>query len=225
MSLRLLVRIVLLGMLCPLALQAGPWPREKGTAFISNSLEVSEDEYGPLYYASSYAEYGLTPKLSFGGKIAQATLTGTEGHAFLGVSLLQKGAHALSLEVSAGQRGDSYWAGLGLAYGRGFTFRDRNGWLTAEATVKVPDQEDRYYGGLAGREAKLDFTVGLTMKNGLKTMLQLYTTHTEDDAAQIKIAPGVAIPFGERFHLEVGARIVPDKTEQSGLLVGFWQTF
>ncbi|WP_425038089.1 hypothetical protein [Primorskyibacter sp. S187A] len=109
MSVMLLRLWIMWLLIVPGLVAAGPWPRGVGTAFVSTATEVYEAEDGELsQYSSLYGEYGLTPKLSLGGKFSRGTEAGLEAQVHLGIGLLQRGPHALSVELSYTHRQFEY---------------------------------------------------------------------------------------------------------------------
>lgn len=232
--------LLCLGLWLPSLALAGPWPREKGTGFLSFSVELWESNLPdlPHYYASTFVEYGLTERLTLGSKYAMGSEAGTLFDVRLGYSLVQNRPYALSLELAAGERNSDRFllvpdfeteeisvpfGSIGLAYGRGFTWRERNGWVSTEIAVTVPLGEEAPSLGLGGETWSWDTTVGLTLASDWKLMAQVFALRADTGEQIIKIAPGVVIPFGEDNFIEIGARILTSDLQGSALAIGFWQ--
>jgi len=239
---RLLLFLFLWGML-PHLVAAGPWPREKGTGFASYSLELWESRIPelPHYYASAFVEYGVTDRLTFGGKYAMGSEAGTLMDVRLGVALVTNRPYALSLELAVGQRDSdrflvledpslpqdvtATFSRVGLAYGRGIRLGARAGWVSTELSVISPLGEEAPELGLGGQAWQWDTTLGVTLDNDWMVLGQVFAFQSDTGRQIVKLAPGVAIPVGEGNHIEIGARVLTDDLEGSALALGFWQRF
>lgn len=235
--------ILCLWLWLPAQLDAGPWPREKGSGFLSFSLELWESDLPdlPHYYGSTFFEYGLSDRLTLGSKYAMGSEAGTLFDLRLGVSLVQNRPYALSLELAVGERNtdrfllvpelepsetvSAPFSQVGLAYGRGFTLGDRNGWVSTELSVITPLGHETPELGLGGTLWQWDTTVGLTLDNRWKLMAQVFALQADDGTSVIKLAPGMAIPLSAHVHIELGARILTNDLEGSALALGLWQDF
>lgn len=223
--------IIALSLACCLGLfatvaHAGPWPRAQGKGFAATSTEIWQAFDGlPAHYSSAFIEYGLTPKLTLGATLSQGTFSGIDTDLFVGLSILQSGPHALSLEAgyTSNTRPDlftglpitaeGHW--FGLAYGRGFSWGETNGWASAEFKAMRHDIHQR---------TKLDMTLGLNLQKGWKVMGQAFI-FGQDGAWEATMAPGVVMPLTERFNLEMGLRVPSRNRNRTALRIGLWQDF
>ena len=220
-----MLRLACLFCLLATLADAGPWPREKGRVFTANSIELSgfrldRDLMQTPYFSSSYMEYGLSRSLTIGLHVGHGSSAELDARAFLRVPLSQTDPHRFAVELSAGMAGDTGYVGLGLQYGRGFTLFERNGWITIEGRVDMLSREH----GMDYRQGKLDVTLGLTHRNGVKTMAQLFATETGGDI-YASFAPGVAVPLWRRATLEAGVLLDVTRGNEPGLKLGLWQEF
>ena len=217
----MLLRLACLLSLLPTLCLAGPWPRAKGTTFLSSSLELSMDETAPLltlpnrvvplrYTAGLYLEHGLTERLSLGATYSQNEMGRSDLSLFLGIGVLQRGKGTLSVELTAFEGGGAF----ALAYGRGLSIGKQGGWASVEARVGRID---------ADTEIKVDTTLGLSFNSGWKVMGQVFARQWEGDTSVI-FAPSIAAPLGEKTHLQIGARISEDR-DQPGIAIGLWREF
>lgn len=220
-----MLRLVFL-LLCyaPLA-QAGPWPREKGTGFSANSMELTglslrNDLMQAPYYSSFYLEYGLSQSFTIGLHGGHGSSAPLAARAFVRLPLGKSDTHKFAAEISLGQEGESPFVALGLQYGRGLTLFQRPGWLSVESRFD--------FGGpvnaLTHRQTKLDITVGLSHPNGLKTMAQLFTTDIHGEFFA-RASSTLVIPLWQRTNLEAGFLYDLSHRQDPGLKLGIWQEF
>jgi len=238
-----LAAVLVLWLLMPSSLLAGPWPRETGTHFLSVSGEFWESNLPdiPHYYGSLFYEYGLSERLTLATKLEMGSEAGTSGDLRLGVSLVSGKPYALSLEMAVGLR-DIYrflivydatlpvdlrarFGQVGLAYGRGFQLAGRNAWLATELTAIAPLDEPEPALGLGGTVWKWDTTLGLKFDNGLMLLGQVFASRDQHGDGLIKLAPGLAIPVGDRHHVEIGLRLPTASPESRALALGIWREF
>lgn len=167
---------------------AGAWMREQGTGFLS---------FGPIYEetgevnGSLYAEYGLRPNLTLGIKFdADMTLqliNGGTGFIFARrpIDIWEKPfklAYEVGVGRSFGHSNDTLLL-TGLSYGRGITVGSRNGWLAIDGAVE-------WSLGDISHTAKLDSTVGLTLTDKFKVMMQVFYSQN-DEANATTLAPSL----------------------------------
>ena len=204
--------------------QAGPWLREKGSTFSSVSVSAT---YFRDFGTATYLEYGLREHMTIGADIS--TFTSSEG--------ARSGFATLFLRRALGaNQGKSRWAyelGIGSAWegdlilphiktavswGRGYTLREKSGWMTVDASIKW----DLMQGEHAG---KLDATVGMNFSDRTTGMLQLYLAHL-DHKFYATLAPSVVIKPGKRkFKIQIGTEIPTDDAKNTVLKLGIWREF
>ena len=222
---------VLLGLAAAPA-AGGAWLRAPGEVFVSLSgearLSAAPKRPGGEPFRLSdrfttlYAEYGAGPRLTLGldagaGDSAQAV-------AFLRRPLIPaEGPMRLSYTLGAGAYDDGAGGreGVlrgGLSWGRGFATRFGNGWANADAIG-----EWRLESG-AG-VAKLDLTLGQTLRENDKAMLQLQASDYPRAAAAVRLVPSYALSLGRGRHLELGLSAPVTGTSGVRLKLGSWLSF
>lgn len=230
-------------LLAPAPGTAGPWPRERGSFFVSTTVEAWESALPgiPHYYGSIFVEYGLTERLTLGHKYAMGSEAGTSMDLRLGIGLVRDRPYTLSLEVVLGEReserfllvpladpppdATARFGSVGLGWGRGLTLGARGGWVSVEGMLTLPLEDEVPSLGLGGPSVNLDTTFGVTFDNGWKALAQVFAFRGDDGQSVVKLAPGVAIPLGARMHVEIGARLLADDLEGSAVALGLWQEF
>ena len=211
--------ILLLILVAPGAL-AGAWLQEHKKGFLS--LSGVYDEYGRID-GTLYVEYGLRPKLTLGVKADGDMTLGRLGNgtAFVFARkpiLVGERAFKLAYEVGVGSTfGESSTTLLrtGLSYGRGIRIGQRYGWVAVDAIAEVPLSEgtDTY---------KFDSTVGLTINDSFKVMMQVFLS-VAGDTSTTTVAPAVIWqPKGKGPSYVLG---VEDEDGILALKLGIWQTF
>lgn len=131
--------------------EAGAWPRDAGTAFVSLAQRFTTgamDLRAPLAelesYSSIFAEYGLAPDLTLGidagygrGEFPVATALVFARRPVWRSENGQIAAVELGLGWRSHERdGEALRLRPGLSWGRGFDSRWGGGWLGAEATAE-----------------------------------------------------------------------------------------
>lgn len=217
-----MLRLVLLLMFCLSAQTswAGAWLREHGAGFLA--LSVLQADTGGTDLAA-YAEYGLRPKLTIGVKLDTQMVQGqfSDGAAFVFLKRpIPTGERAfkLSYHVGVGSTlgGDAQPQLMtGLSYGRGFVVWNRDGWVALDASMHIsPDGRDD--------ATKLDATVGLTLTNEVRMMMQVFFSETATDDS-ITLAPSLIWrPRRDRPSLQIGLEA---KEDTVALRLGLWSEF
>ena len=189
MLLRSIKHIGILGITCATSAAAGPWLRDEGTGFLAFSSELhgSTNVEGGIY-----AEYGLRPNITLGGKInvemGPLGIGDQEILAFVRQPFGPKdkpwlAAYDLGLGYRRGNNTDETVAYIGVTVGRGFAWRGKNGWLTFDTSMEQPF-------GTASALYKIDSTLGISLHDHWKGMFQIFIAASEDDT-DATLAPSV----------------------------------
>lgn len=200
---------------------AGAWLREKGKAFLANSVTLTRGGGQVLGYGSAvYAEYGAFEKLTLG---LDLHMTGTmAGHVRLfGRVPLGRGdrPYRLAAElalgaVNAGTGWDPAWRAA-IGYGRGLG-QDGSGWLSVDFGV-----EDS---GAGPFMVKLDATIGLPGQSRIRPMVQIETAHDRLSGFSWGVIPQAIIPTKKgKSRWVVGAEL--RSGARYGLKLGLWRDF
>ncbi|MEP3688911.1 MAG: hypothetical protein ABJN05_17660 [Sulfitobacter dubius] len=203
---------------------AGPWLREEGTSFLSTSFSAT---YFYDLTQSTYIEYGLQENLTLGFDLntGQSRIGLQNGSAtvFLRFPLgepTERGRWAYDLGAGAS------WTDVlisphlraGLSWGRGFTFGERNGWLTVDASAK-------WEFGFSQEVIKLDTTAGFDFTEVVTGMTQVFVTYTGGET-YAKFAPSIVLsPSFSKFRVQLGSEVPFDAPENSALTVSLWREF
>ena len=199
---------------------AGAWLRDKGTAFVELSGQVTEpDAYG-LYGldAGLYAEYGLAEWLTLGVDAGHDMLRVSKAVVFMRLPLGRETRKTkLAVELGAGQVGDDTALRPGLSIGRGIKLWDRNGWLNADGRVVLGS------GGAMTLES--DLTFGLSISDRSKIILQLQLGQPDTGTGYAKLAPSFVYETTPGAHLELGLIQPLAGSDLRGVSLDLWRTF
>lgn len=198
----------------------GAWLREEGTGFLA---------FGPVYEetgrldGSFYAEYGLRPKLTLGAKtdadMTQQQIGNGRGFVFIrGPIELGDRPYKLAYELGVGStfgHNSDFLVLTGLSYGRGIKIGSVYGWLAVDSAVE-------WSLGESNDTAKLDTTLGLTLTDNFKVMMQVFHSQTIE-ASATTLAPSIIWqPRPEMASYQLGVEA------ESGVLAikfGVWRSF
>jgi hypothetical protein len=209
-------------LLCFLAspVLAGAWQREKGRWFMSTSASFTTGEYGYLgYYGAYYAEYGLTDRLTLGVDAGVSETGATTVLFFTRRPLWQgKNGGRLALEIASGTSGGMPVIRPGLSWGRGLQTKFGPGWFAIDATMPT-----NMTTGLA--TYKVDTTVGVTLSDRWKAILQFQADLSPGLSQSVKVAPSVVIRVNKLFQFELGVSQSLIGSRQTGLKLGIWVDF
>ncbi|MFZ5963307.1 hypothetical protein ACOXXX_10175 [Thalassococcus sp. BH17M4-6] len=204
--------------------QAGAWPREKGTFFVSSDLRLSwpqdfsaQKPTGEYY--GTYAEYGLSDRLTLGLDLGRSESGVGKTVAFLRLPLPGSTEQfKIAAELGLGRMDRAPVLRPGLALGRAFQWRDAYGWLALDTLAEIRIDSGR-------TDYKMDLTVGLTMPEGRKYMMQIQSGAPALYDPYVRIAPSVLFPLGKSRLLEIGASYGLEGDETIGIKLGLWQHF
>ena len=215
--------------LVPAAALAGPWPRQQGEIFVSVSYHAATDAVAlwnlqlmpPETYTGIYAEYGLTPRLTFG-------LDGgfSEDGAYSAIVLARyalgdpDAAMRYAVSLGAGRSGPPHetQVQIGAHVGRGLQLGERTGWASLDmAGIHRLDSSDF--------AAKADLTMGLNLSDTWTAILQLQAGQYAGSAAYLRIAPSLVRTIGPRLKMELGLTGEVQGSRQVGAKLATWISF
>ncbi|MEC3861936.1 hypothetical protein VK792_11635 [Mesobacterium sp. TK19101] len=215
----------LIGMLCLLAgsLQAGAWPRDRGTGFASlagrltwpGDLSSARPELG---YQTAYAEYGLTDRLTGGLDLGRSVSGDLKLIGFLRYPLRERGNWRSAVELGVGQIDGEPVLRPGLSLGRGTRNAHGYGWLSVDTVAEY---------GLRSKaiDWKLDATHGFALPRDRKLIVQIQTGLPAGRSAFARLAPSLVFPLGKRFSAEAGLTIGLAGDSGIGMMIGLWSDF
>lgn len=204
--------------------QAGPWLREKGSAFTATSVSAT---YFLDTTSQTYLEYGFTDKTTFVGELSLRRLRYASEIGSATASMRRALSHpgakskwAYEFGVGAGWEGQQVLPHLrtGLSWGRGIKWTDKSGWATVETSIIWDITYARYM-------AKVDTTLGINFTDVTAGMLQFYTMHMADKTSAT-FAPSVIFsPKKSKFRIVIGAETPLKNMSNTALKLGLWREF
>lgn len=218
---------------------AGAWLRDEGRGFVATTVYFSEPFDDQSFYTGIYAEYGFSPKLTFGADIGHG-VNGTDKSvvfARLPIRLPNRvgGGDAatwrLSAELGLGEISGQAVLRPGLSYGRSIDLA----WLNGAGRGRAGDGWAA--GGWIGLDGyvelrrdgptdlKLDATWGATLRNGQLVMIQAQTGRSGDEPAFFRLVPSVTLGLGDRWRAELGLSKSFTGAREHGIKLGIWQDF
>lgn len=212
----------------------GAWPRGEGKGFLSLKYtgrydieDVALLDFTREDLFQGYGEFGVAPRLTFGGEYSRAGPADapvSELRGFMRYTFLQRGAHVMSAEIGAGQRGNDfeYQVGFirpGIAWGRGFDSAIfGEGWMEIDTQAEIYDNGD-------DPAIKVDTTVGLNVTDRFAVILQGRAGDYPNIEPYFRLAPSVVLGLTRwmRVQAEFEAGVYND-TGVSGA-VALWIDF
>ncbi|MBM9595285.1 hypothetical protein [Roseitranquillus sediminis] len=213
--------------------EAAAWPRGEGNGFVSLKFETRFDRERLLVrdFArddrfSAFAEFGVTPVLTFGGEIARSgsgDMRIIETRGFARYAFLQSGRHVASVEAGVGRRGNDEgyevnYLRLGAVWGMGYMSRFGDGWLEVEGASQV-------YSEGSDPAWKLDATVGLNAIDRVAVILQARAGDYPGAEPYLRLAPSVALRLTQRLRLQVEAQAGVLNDTGVGAALALWVDF
>ncbi len=216
---------------------AGPWPREVGTWFLSSTFGAEDQAGRRIAVSESYAEYGLTPRLTFGGKLRR-TGEDTEGEVFvrwhppdlagriavgLSLGLRQGDGPAYSLIEDLGYAVVEYpvlrprgMIGLHLGHGRDTPLGPA--WARIDLRAFTATTSD------ASADSELFAQIGLRPRPRLLTMLSATLYDTGEDRF-LTVEPAIGYEITARFTVTASVTAEPSRRALRSAQLGLWTRF
>lgn len=196
---------------------AGPWPREQGRTFLSLSWERDlQDDRG---YATIYAEYGLTDRLTLGLDAGADPDGLSKAIAFARMPFAEApGGMRLALEMGVGMAEEQAVIRPAMAFGRSIALLRRDGWLTFDlrATIR-PDTLDTAWEG--------DLTLGLDISPRAKAIMQVQTGQPRTGDAYVKLSSSWVMEGAPGRHLEIGVVNGLKNSDALAARIALWHAF
>jgi len=197
---------------------AGAWPREDGAGFLQFQLRDPTEGGGAI--ASAYLEYGLTDRLTLGGKLELDTEAGSLSSAMLfGRWHFPADGFPLQTAVELAVEGneDRLWITPSLHLGKGFETTLGPAWMDTTLSVDLfPDGSPTVYTGFA--------LIGVRPLDRLMTMVGVEAMRSAGET-QLKLMPSVAWEIGEGRHVTGGYTHVLEGSAPDELSLGIWLNF
>jgi hypothetical protein len=214
--------------------EAGAWPREKGTTFLSfghaastGTTTLLTPDFQINNYTSVFAEYGLTESLTIGlnaGFGGDDDYSVQAGYVFARYPVWSDDSgHRVGAEIGFGLIDDEPDGRQrrvipGLSWGYGFESRWGGGWagIEASADFRMPSGDTAW---------KADVTLGIKPTDNWMAILQVQNGLYPDAEALVRVAPSVVRRIGARAHVQIGgfAGLVGD--DSIGGKVAVWLSF
>ncbi|WP_323784845.1 hypothetical protein [Thalassovita sp.] len=205
--------------LIPVIAPAGAWLREQGTGFFSSSVYLIDPNSGGNHYAGLYLEYGVAPRLTLGLDLGRGVSGNTKTIGFLKFPIgSTQGPHHVALDLGFGEIAGNPTFRPGLSYGRGFSSRFGDGWISLETAIELNLRDET-------SDFKADLTFGLNRDDRHKIMLQLQSGKAVGDPPFLRLVPSVTRAIGNGWLLELGVTQEVIGGTASGLKFSLWRDF
>ena len=209
------------------SVQAGAWPRDVGTTFLSFGstiqLQNSQNSAGmdPTY--SLYVEHGLKRELTLGFDFSGKSHVDYQAIAFVRAPVFKgseqnKFAVQLGAGVTASAGANELILQGGFSWGRGMMTGIGAGWASVDTQVI-------YFANGGNTAAKADLTLGLKPAQKLKLMMQFQTGAYPGSDPYVRIAPSATWELKPGRHIELGAQIGVINDDNLGAKIGTWLEF
>jgi len=231
--------VLLLGFMAG-PLWAGAWQRGAGEGFasISHWQAAPTDAEGTGSYTALFAEYGLTPMLTFGLDAGRSVSGATKAVMFLRASLSNWGGGPVALELGLGEIAGQSVLRPGLSFGRSLEGTLGAGWLSVDTVLELDldtqavDIKADVTLGVTPRAksgAPSDWTVMLQVQTGLvdlkHSLLILQDTGIRPEPSFLRIVPSVTYRLSDRMDLELGYYRSLTSINEKGVKLGIWTRF
>jgi hypothetical protein len=231
---------VLLLVLSTGQLWAGAWPRGTGEGFASLSHwhAVRTGNAGSGSYTALYAEYGLTPWLTFGLDAGRSVSGATKTVMFLRASVGNSGGGPMALELGLGEIAGQPVLRPGLSFGRSVEGTLGTCWLSVDTVLEL-DLETQAVDikadatlGFTPRKtsgAPSDWTLMLQVQTGLvdlkHSLIVLQETGIDPAPSFMRIVPSVTYRLSNKTDLELGYYRSLTSSREAGVKLGIWTRF
>lgn len=205
---------------------AGPWLREKGTAFTSFSFSASMDLDAR---STGYFEFGLTPTSTVGVDLGfSRNHSGAKlgyGTMFLRRALGPTDRTSkLAYEVGIGgtyggpKRDMIPHFKTGLSWGRGIELRGKSGWVTIDSGVLWNLNDYNHV-------TKVDTTIGMNFTDFTTGIVQLNIANQSNDTFGFFEPSIVFSPQNYDVKVQIGLSAPLDDPKKTSLKLGLWHEF
>lgn len=197
--------------------EAGPWPREKGTGFLSFSVEYDDED--DSVFTAAFAEYGITSQLTGGLDLGFADEDIYKAVVFARYPLGSiEPDFIVAVELGVGTADDEAVLRPGLHFGREMNLGKKSGWFTIETYAYYQVEADQV-------EVSTDITLGLNMTDTRKLVLQLQNGNQPMDPDYLNLASSLVIEATPGLHVELGMKAGLKDAGDYALKLGLWHSF
>ncbi|MTJ05909.1 MAG: hypothetical protein FH759_14665 [Sediminimonas qiaohouensis] len=203
------------------AATAGVWMQDPGNGQVIVSAYPGTSAASS--YSGLYAEFGLTPRLTAGLDTGRAVSGNAKAVVFMRRALPVpglKGPTGLTAAAELGLGRIARQAVLrpGLSLGHGIDGALGQGWLAIDTLAEI---------GLTRRtlDFKMDMTIGLRPRDGLRAMLQLQAGQSPDDPPFARLVPSLVMGLGGGMQLELGLAHTLRGPRHTGAKIALWRRF
>ena len=202
-----------LALASPLA--AGAWPRGKGSAFAVGYTYVLPSGA----YSGIYGEWGMTDRLTLGVDVGRGVSGQDKSVAFVRAPLWSPGwGHRFAVEIGAGRIAGHDVLRPGLSYGKGFDWAGRAGWIALDTVAEI-------HVDTLAVDGKADLTLGLSVNEHRKLLLQLQGGLQYGDEPFLRLVPSMTFTLSDRMRLELGLSQSLRDDRETGLKAAVWLEF
>ena len=213
--------LLLVLVMLPGAVFAGPWLRDEGAGFLSfsSTIEEAKEPGAADTFTTLYGEYGLRPKLTLGVDMGVDELGFYKAIAFAVMPVTQLSSERkISLEFGVGTTDGAPVMRPGFAIGHGVSFNGMSGWMSFETRAEIQIWD-------ADLAISTDVTFGLNATKQTKWIFQLQQGGAMSDPDYLRFAPSVVVQTGNGRHLELGMTAGVQNASAVGLKIGLWHEF
>lgn len=194
---------------------AGAWPRGKGNVFVAGSTYVMSSGA----YTGLYAEWGVTDRLTLGLDLGRGVSGQDKAVAFVQAPLMRPVAgHRFAWQIGAGVIAGDTVIRPGLSWGKGIDWAGRPGWVALDMVAEMRTET-------LAIDAKTDLTLGVSISDARKIMLQFQSGVQFGDDPFLRIVPSMTFALSDHARLEIGLSHSLRGASDSGLKIGVWLSF
>lgn len=218
--------------------QAGPWPREEGTTFLSFALE--RDSEGNSH-TGLYGEYGWAARRTLGFEFGHTNVGETSGLIWFQQAVGSgEGPNRFAISSGVGviaRDGDYIPLGIiGASWGRGIERLPGGGWLAVDARVRLAGKTETvaYHEGMNLIEVgyltpettvKLDMAIGFKPWDRTMFINQLRMEERKEEGFSAKLATSLVYDLGGPAKIELGLVTPISGSGEQAVRFGTWLEF
>ncbi len=194
---------------------AGAWPRGKGNVFVTTSTYVTQ--MGT--YTGIYAEWGASDRLTFGLDVGRGVSGEDKAVVFMRLPMLGRlSSHTFAWEIGVGEIAGEKVLRPGLSWGKGFDFAGRAGWAALDTVAELRIDT-------LATDLKADLTLGLTITDRRKVMMQVQAGVQDGDEPFLRLVPSITFGLSERAKMELGFTHDLFGVQDTGVKAALWYEF
>ncbi|MCM2561727.1 hypothetical protein M8756_04510 [Lutimaribacter sp. EGI FJ00015] len=196
-------------------LWAGAWPRGKGNVFVTALTYLTQNGT----YSGIYAEWGLTDRLTLGLDVGHGVSGEEKAVAFLRLPMLERlSNHEFAWELGLGEIAGEKVIRPGLSWGKSVELAGRPGWIAVDSVAEMRTET-------LATDYKADLTLGLTVTDRRKIMMQFQAGVQSGDEPFLRLVPSITFGLSNRTQLEIGLTHDLLGVRDTGIKAAVWYEF